>query len=83
MWLRRTSRACEGRLLCPSRHIAPPHKLDRSHGKADIANSFVALRHHGVGGQAYGALIIWTMSTGEALAFLAIVAILTASALAI
>jgi hypothetical protein len=69
--------------LGPSRHIALPHKLDRSQGKADIANSFVALRHHGVGGQAHSALIMWTMLTSEAPAFLAVVAALTALALAI
>ena len=47
--------------------IAPPHKLDRSQGKADIAGA---------------ALNMWLMSTGEALAFLAVVAALTALALA-
>jgi hypothetical protein len=51
----------------PSRHIAPPHKLDRSQGKAGIANA---------------ALNMWLMSTGEAPAFLAVVAALTALALA-
>jgi hypothetical protein len=35
-----------------SRHIAPPHKLDRSQGKADIAGA---------------ALNVWLMWTGEAL----------------
>jgi hypothetical protein len=50
----------------PSRHIAPPHKLDRSQGKADIADA---------------ALNMWLMSTSEALAFLAVVAALTVLAL--
>jgi len=31
-----------GRLLGPSRHIAPPHELGRYSGKADVA--FVASR---------------------------------------
>ena len=53
--------------LGPSRRNAPPHKLDRSQGKADIADA---------------ALNMWLMSTGEALAFLAVVAALTALALA-
>ena len=46
----------------PSRHVAPPHKLDRSQGKADIADA---------------ALNTWLMSRGKALAFLAVVAALT------
>ena len=56
---------CTSRLLTFDN--APPHKLDRSQGKADIAEA---------------ALNMWLMSTGEALAFLAVVAAVTALALA-